>query len=170
MFRNNVCPTLLFYARQVVHSTHRETVAYIAAGTLLSGQVVVVLRDGGLKHRRAEVGCVAQVLRPGVIREQREPMLITPAHVYISGVIPALCRVLQQVDGADREAHLSCGASRGRSDVGHTRWQGGVRHKRNDRVRSARSDGSGTRRRIVDQMRALQVQAVRAQVADLQSC
>src|SRR6185437_2577265 len=77
---------------------------------------------------------------------------------HIARVIPALCRIFEQVDRAHAKRRT------GHRDVG-----------RNDRIRneadlfewSPRLNRSGSWLRIVDQVRALQVEAARTEVADL---
>src|SRR5947207_15258046 len=85
-------------------------------------------------------------------------MRIAPAHIDVPGVIPALCAVFQQVDGADGESHAlnhrACTAGR----------QGSVRHEGQSFERPPRSQRAGSRKRVVDQMSALQMETPRANI------
>src|SRR5690349_24934188 len=85
---------------------------HVATGALFCGKIVVVLRDRGLKHRRAKIRSVAQVLRPSVVAQESKAARITASHVDISRVIPALRRVLEKIDRADRETDCAIRASR----------------------------------------------------------
>ena len=78
--------------------------AYIASRPFFCFQIVVVLRNRGFKHRRAEIGSIAQVLRPGVIREESKPPHVAAANIDIASVIPALRCVFQKINRAHRKA------------------------------------------------------------------
>src|SRR5205085_7602517 len=120
--------------------------------------IAVVLRDRAFVHGRAEVGRVRQVLGIGVIRQKAETAGILPANIYVTGVVPTLRRIFEQIDCADRERlALDDG-------VGAARREYCVWNKTECLERTARAERAGSRRRVMDQVRALQVQSARAEM------
>ena len=77
--------------------------ANITARTFLSGEVAIVLRDRAFIHGRTKIRSVGEVFGKGVVRKKAQAVGIRAANVHISRVIPALGRVFQQVNRADRE-------------------------------------------------------------------
>src|SRR6266852_9530168 len=97
-------------------------------------------------------------------------MRVTAAHVDVAGVVPSLRGVGQQVDGADGRAERTGGtAGRRRRRDGYVAGQGCAVYELEKLQRAARSDGPGTRRRVVDEVGALQVNAARAEITDFES-
>src|SRR5262249_19952365 len=144
--------------RHIIDSAQSEAVFHIASRPFFRRQVIVILRNCGLKHRGTEVRRITQVLRPGIVSQESPTANITTANVHIAGVVPALRRVLQEVDGTDRETDGAVGAScRGRNirDIGRQlcpfnetdAWE-----------RTAWPNGSRPRRRVVNQVSTLKVQ------------
>ena len=89
-------------------------------------------------------------------------MRIPAPHVDVARVIPTLRAVLQQIDGADRKSHaLNHG-------IRAARRQSGVRDKRKRLEWAAGTERPRTRKSIVDQMRALQVEATRSEIPEFQ--
>src|ERR1700751_2202070 len=120
--------------------------ANVAARPSLSGEIIVVLRDGAFVHGGAEIRRVGQVLGQCVIRQKAEAVGILSADVHVSGVVPTLRRVFEQVNGANRKRlALDYGVSAAGSEhcAGYeaqcVEW-------------TARSEWSRTGRRIVDQV------------------
>src|SRR5215831_2747471 len=146
---------------QIIDSAERESMADIAGRTFFSCQITVVLRDGGLEHGCTKVWRVRETLGEGVVSQEGESMCITAPHVHIAGVIPALRCIFQQVDGADGE---------NRAYRIHARRQDGAGHKTDFREWPARADRTRSRRRVVDEMCALQVDTMVPKISDLQSC
>ena len=89
---------------RAVDRAEREAVADVAARALFGVEVVVVLRNGGFEHGRAEVRSVLESLGEGVVGQEAEAVRVAAAHVDVAGVVPALRGVFEQVDGAHREA------------------------------------------------------------------
>src|ERR1039457_2079602 len=96
--------TSLSNAAPMVRSFLCGAVAHIACRPFLRGKVVIVLRNGGLGHGRAELGSVTQILGEGVIGQQAQPVGIPAAHVDVAGVVPTSGRVLEVVHGTDRKS------------------------------------------------------------------
>src|SRR5262245_12765178 len=94
------------YLREIVEGAERTTVPNIASRTFFCSKVVIVLGDRGFEHRRAKIRSIRQILCKCVIPENGQPPLVAAANIDIAGVIPALCRVLEEIDTANRE----CGA------------------------------------------------------------
>src|SRR5579884_1040747 len=140
---------------------------YVAPRTLFRLKVIVVLRNRGFEHRRPEVRGIAQVFRPGVVGKKGEAVLITAADVDVASVIPTLRRVLEKIYRAHRETHGSGRAARRRRHIGYAVRQRRIRDKCNLGERPPRTNGAGSRQSVVDQVRALQVNAVRAKITDL---
>ncbi len=57
---------------------------------LFSVQVRVVLWNGRLHHRGAEVGCGGQALRPRVVGKERQSVVKFPPGVNPARVVPAI--------------------------------------------------------------------------------
>ena len=132
----------------------------IASWSFLRGQIVIVLRNRGLEHRRTKIRRVTEVFCPSVIAQKRETARIAPAHVDIPCVVPTLRGILQQVNRARWEADGAIGATnhwRGVSNIGR---QHGIRYKVDARERTARPNSPRSRQRIVDQVGALQMHSV----------
>src|SRR5579884_43214 len=155
---------LLTVRRDVIDAAQREAMAHVAPGSFLRCKIAVVLWNGRLIHWRAEIGRVGQVFGKGVIRQKTETMGISAAHVHVGRVVPALCGVLQQVD----RAHWKGLALEDR--VGAARSENRSWNKRKCLERPAWTQRTWSGRRIVDQVRALQVQPARAEVADFDRC
>src|SRR5581483_7861261 len=149
-----------------IYRAQCETVSHVAAGPFLRCEVVVVLRNGSLKHWRAEIRSVTQIFCPCEICEQGQPVLITAPNVHIARVVPALGGIFEQIDRAYRKAHLAGRASARRRDVGHASRQSCIWHKCDFRKWPPRADGAGSGKRVVDQVRALQMNAVGSEIAD----
>src|SRR5437667_4907514 len=96
-------------------------------------------------------------------------MRVTAANVDIPSVVPALRRVFQKIDCAYREAHGAAWASRCRRDVSYVARECGVWHESDFGKRTAGPDRSRSWRCVVDQVGALQVNAVRAEISDLKT-
>jgi hypothetical protein len=94
---------------------------------------------------------------------------VTAANIDVTCVVVALSGVLQQINRTDGEADLTVGATGGGRGVRNVCGQNGAGDEADLAERTAWADGSRSRRRIVDEMRALQVDAVRTQVADFES-
>src|SRR5580765_2990265 len=94
----------VFQRRNVVDRAKGEAMPDITARTPLGIEVAIVLRNRRLKHRRTKIRRVAQILGPGIVRKKRQPLRISTSHVDVTCVVPALRRVLEQVDGAHRKA------------------------------------------------------------------
>src|SRR5207245_10534121 len=107
-----------------------------------------------------EIRSVTEVFRPSVIAQESKAVGVAPAHVDISGVVPALRGVLQHVNRTDRKADGAVGATGCWCNVNHIVRKNGVRHKTDARKWAARTDGPWPRRRIVDKVSALQVYSV----------
>src|SRR4030095_14481967 len=89
--------------RQIVDSAQRKAVPNIASRAFFCSKVVVVLWNRGLEHRRAEIRGIRQILCKRVISENGRTALVAAANIDIASVVPALCRVLEEVDTANRE-------------------------------------------------------------------
>ena len=160
IFCDRLEQTRLLPARQVVYGAQRETVPDVTTRSLFRRKVIVVLRNGRLEHRRTEIRCITEIFRPSVIGQESEAARVAPAHVEVSGVIPALRGVLEQIDSADGEADSTIGAARCRRYINHIVRKNGVRHKADAGEGTPGSDGPGARRSIVDKVGALQVHSV----------
>src|ERR1700676_1015662 len=134
--------------------------ANVASQSFFERKVVVVLRDGRFVHRRPEIRRIGQALGKCVVGQQTQFVRITATHLDIAGVVPTLSTVLQKVDGADRESLALY------DRISAARRKSGVRHKSKRLERSARSQRARSRQRVVNQMRPLQMEAARAEVAD----
>src|SRR5207302_19457 len=143
IFRRSAQTTGVGKSRQRIHRAEYKAMTNVAPGAFFRGQGVIVLRNGSLKHRRPEIRRVAQVLRPGVVAEEGQTMREAAADIDVPGVVPALCRVLQQVDGTDRE---DCAYQ---VEVGR---QDRIRHEADGFERTARTDGARTRRSVIHQV------------------
>src|SRR6266852_6117843 len=97
-------------------------------------------------------------------------MRIAAAHVDVTGVVPTLRRVGEQVDGAHGRADDSYGtiSRRGGRD-GSARRQDSIVDELEDFEGAARADGAGARRRIVDEVGALKMNAACPEIADFES-
>ncbi len=98
-----------------VDRTESEAVSDVAGGAFFCIQIVVVLRNGRLEHRGAKVRSVLERFRERVVGEETEAVGIATARVHIACVIPALRRILEQVDGTDGEGGAGDGDA-GRED------------------------------------------------------
>src|SRR5437667_9954172 len=87
-------------SRDGIHGAQREPVPDVATRSLLGIQIVVVLRNARLEHRRAEVRRVGEVLCIGVVGQQAETVRVPAADIDISGVMPAARAVPEDVDSA----------------------------------------------------------------------
>ena len=74
--------------------------ADIAARALFGGEVVVILWDCRLEHRRTKIWCIVECLGKRVVRQKTEAVRIAAAHIHIARVVPALRRVFEEIDGA----------------------------------------------------------------------
>src|SRR6266851_648627 len=146
--------------RNIVNAAQRETMADVTAGAFFKVQIPIVLGNRRLVHRRSEIRRVGQILGEGVVRQKAEPMRIAASDIHVSGVVPALRGILEQINGADRESfalHDSGTAAGGQ----HRSRNKCERLERTPRAKRTRSGES-----VVDQMRSLQVETARADVAD----
>src|SRR6266567_6829524 len=94
--------------------------ANVAGKTFLRDKIGIVLRRGRLEHWRAEIWCVAEVLRKGVVREEGPAVRKTSPDVNVTGLIPALRGVFQKIDATHGKRRVGYG------DVGrqnHTRQE-----------------------------------------------
>src|SRR4051812_31302753 len=130
----------------------------VASGTFLRIEVPVILRYGRLKHRRAEIGCVREVLSVCVIGENAEAACVSAPHVDISCVVPALRRVLEPVHRANR----NCVA-----DHGGSGWKNSAGQEGCNAVGTPRLSQTRTRKRIIDQMSTLQMKPANTLITDL---
>src|SRR5450755_2779174 len=71
-------------SRNIVDRTEGKSTPHIAGGPLLCRQIIIVLRNRRLEHRRAEIRCVAEIFRPRVIRQQGETARVTPPDVNVT--------------------------------------------------------------------------------------
>jgi hypothetical protein len=142
----------------------------VARRSALGGEIIVVLRDCRFEHGRTKIWSIAEVFRPGIVRKECKAAREASTDVDVTGVIPALCAVLQQIDGADWKTNLIVWAPASRSRVGHISRQCCIWHKTNLGKRPAWTDWPRARRRIVNQVGALQVETVRSQVSNLERC
>src|SRR5207245_6907432 len=101
-----------------IDSAQSKAVPHVTSRAFLGGEIIIVLRNGSFEHRRAKIRSVTQVLRPCVVSEERQSVRIAATYVYVSGVIPALRRVLQEVDGAYRKTDGAARAARRRGHIG----------------------------------------------------
>src|SRR5437868_13218221 len=138
--------------------------ADIATRSFFCCEVAVVLRDRGLVHGRTKIGRVGEVLGKCVIDQEAQAARIPPAHVYIACVIPTLCCVLQQINGAYGE-RLAL-----HDDIRTARCQNGTGDEGQCLERTPWSKRTWTRSRIVDQVRPLQMKTSRAQIPDFDGC
>src|SRR5258708_2061316 len=148
--------------RNIVNAAQRETMADVTAGAFFEVQTPIVLGNRRLVHRRSEIRRVGQILGEGVVGQKAEPMRIPAADIHVSGVVPALSGIFEQINGADRESfalHHSRGAA----------WrQHGSRNKCERLERTPRAKRTRSGESVVDQMRSLQVETARADVADFE--
>ncbi len=134
--------------------------AYITARPFFGVEVQVVLRDGRFVHGRAKVRRIGQVLGIGIVGQKAQAVRIATSQVNVARVVPALRCVLQQVDGADRESlALDNGGRATRRQLGP-----GNKCQRLERTPGAQRAGSG--KRVIDQVRSLQVKAAGAEISD----
>src|SRR6266404_7730640 len=146
----------------VVNAAQGETVADVTARAFSRVQIPIVLWDGRFVHRRTKVRCVGQILGEGIVGQKAKPVRITAAHIHVAPVVPTLRRVFQQIDGADRESltlHYGGGAAR---------RQQRARHKSERLEGASRAERTRSGKSVVDQVRALQVETARTDVADFQ--
>src|SRR5947207_3474845 len=129
---------------------------HVAGEAFFSEQIGVVLRDGPLIHGRAEIRGIGEILGVSVVDEKGEAVGEAPPRVYPASLVPASRRVFQQVDPRHRE--------RG-ADHAEVGWKHGAREEADLRERPAWPDGTRSGRRVVDQVRALQVETAGALVA-----
>src|SRR6266576_5347078 len=87
----------------VVDSAYGKAVANVTGEPLLSGQVGIVLWSSRLEHRRSKVRRITEVLRKRIVGEECPPTSKPATDVHVTSFIPALRRVLEQVDATDRE-------------------------------------------------------------------
>src|SRR5579871_1141519 len=153
-------PVLPPECRNRVDAAERQAMANVAARPFLGGEIVVVLRNRGFVHGRAEVRRVSQILRERVIRQQAQAVRILAAYVDVTRVIPTLCRIFESIDSADGK---SLALNRG---SGAARGQNRSRHKAQSLERAPRTKRSGSRRSVVDEVSPLQVESARAKIAD----
>src|SRR5262249_30562793 len=96
---------------------------------------------------------------PGVVSQKSEPGRMPATNIDVSGVVPALGRVLEEVDGTDRE--------RGTQNGNVAR-----QHRSGQETKSLewppRTDGTATSCPVLDQMSSLQVKAMDAEISDFQ--
>src|SRR6266478_1913774 len=148
--------------RNIVNAAQREAMAHVTAGAFFEVQIPIVLGNRRLVHRRTEVRCVGQILCEGVVRQKTEPVRIPAADIHVSGVVPALRGIFEQIDGADRE---SFALHHGGSAAGR---QHRSRNKCERLERTPWAKWTRSRESVVDQMRSLQVETARADVADFE--
>src|SRR5713226_9202774 len=144
----------------VVNAAQGKAMADVTARAFFSVEIPVVLWDGRFIHRRTEVWRVGQIFGESVVGQKAEPMRIAAADIHEARVVPALRGVFQQIDGADWKSltlHEGSGAIRRQHRARHKskRLEGTPRPQR------ARSGES-----VVDQVRPLQMETSRADVAD----
>src|SRR5712664_809754 len=153
-------PSLPPESGNIVNAAQGETLADVTAGAFFGVQIPIVLRDGGFVHGRTEVRRVGQILGEGIVGQEAEPMRIAAADIHVTRVVPTLRGVFQQIDGADRESltlHNGSGAARSQ----HRAWHKSKRLKGAPRAKWARPGES-----VVDQVRSLQMETTRADVAE----
>src|SRR6185369_6843294 len=81
--------------------------ANVTRRPFLRCEIGIILRRRRLKHRRAEIRSIAEILRVGVIREEGPAPSKTPAHIDVTSLIPTLRRVLQQIDAAHGKSRVN---------------------------------------------------------------
>src|ERR1700688_3749098 len=91
-------------------------------------------------------------------------MRVVPAHIDVACVVPALRAVLKQVDGTDGKGLALYDGIRA------ARWQRRIWHKGKRLKRTARSKRSRSGKRVVDEVRPLQVKPTRAEIAYFERC
>src|SRR5260370_30402760 len=148
--------------RNTVNAAQRETMAHVTAGAFFKVQIPIVLGNGRLVHRRSEIRRVGQILGEGVVGQKAEPARIAAADIQVSRVVPALRGILEQINGADRE---SFALHHGGSATGR---QHRSRNKCERLERTPRAQRTRHRASVVDQMRPLQAETKRADVADFE--
>src|SRR6185437_6613286 len=134
---------------RAVHRTDGDPMSNIASRTFLRIQVIVVLGYRRLEHGRSEIRSIFQRFGERIVGQETQSVCVTPTHVHVACVIPALSRVFEQIDGADREG----GA--GNRDV---RWEHRIGNKAYLRKWAARLDEARTRQCVIDEMCALQME------------
>src|ERR1700687_1428075 len=90
-------------------------------------------------------------------------MGITTPHIDVARVVPALRGVLQQIDGADGKRHAL--DHRIRHTAG---WQRRIGDEAQRLERAPWSNRAGSGRRVINQVRSLQVKTARAEITDLE--
>ncbi len=88
-------------------------------------------------------------------------MRILPAHIDVGRVVPALSRILESVD----RAHGKSLALDYRVGIAAGRQHGAI-HKGQRLVGTPRTDWPRSRRRIIDEVRSLQVKSARSEITD----
>src|SRR6267154_80432 len=159
-YQTNPLPPLK--RRNIVNAAQRETMADVTARAFFKVHIPIVLGNRRLVHRRSEVRRVGQILGEGVVGQKAKPMRIAAADIHVSGVVPALRGILEQINGADRE---SFALHDSRSTA---RRQYRSRNKCERLERTPRAKRTRSRESVVDQMRSLQVETARADVADFE--
>src|ERR1700737_605604 len=134
--------------------------ADVTARTLFGVQISVVLWDGRFVHRRTEVRRVGQILGEGDVGQETKPMRIAAPDIHVARVVPTLRGVFQQIDSADRESlTLNDGSAAARR-------QHRARHKSKRLEGAPRAKRARSGESVVDQVRSLQMESARADVAD----
>ena len=157
--REGPCPIPHRQRMNVVHRAEREAAADIARRPFFRVQIVVVLRNRGFEHGRPKIGSIRQVLRISVVHQQAQTIRVPPPQIDIAGVVPASSGVLQQVHrahGEGRACDRDVGGQDGPID------EGGVL------IRPACLQSPRSRKGVVDEVRALQMEAALAVIAGLQ--
>src|ERR1700682_4703030 len=131
----------------------------VASRRLFQSQVRIVLRRCRFKHRRAKIRRIAEILCVSIVGEKGPTFSKTASHIHVTCLVPALCRVLQQINAAHRKRSIGyCNVVR----------QDHSRQETQRLERSAWSDGAGTGRRVINQVAALQVHTMGSEVAKFQ--
>src|ERR1700722_516687 len=133
-----------------------EAMLHIATWSLLRVQVVVVLGRCRFKHWGAEIRCILERLGICIVRQVAQSIGKAPTNIHVARVIPALGCVFEQVDGADGKGG-ACNRDIGRKD--------GIWNEADLWMRPTRLNQSRSRLRVVDEVRSLQVNAARAEIA-----
>src|ERR1700741_699985 len=151
----------LLQCRYAVDHAQSETVTHVAGNSLFESEIRIILRRGRLEHRRTEIRSIAKILRKRVVGKERPTAAKSSAQIDVTSLIPTLRGILEQVDAAHRKRCV------GDRDIGR---QDHSRQEAQGLERPAWSNRTWTGRRIVDQVRALQVQSMRTEVAEFKGC
>src|SRR6266436_1751391 len=135
-YQTNPLPPLK--RRNIVNGAQRETMAHVTAGAFFEVQIPIVLWNSRLVHRRTEVRRVGQILGEGVVGQKAESTRIPASDIHVSGVVPGLRGILEQINCADRESFAlqDSGSAAGRQHRSRNKCECLERTPRAKRTRS----------------------------------